>query len=321
MSRLGTAAAASLAVCSAGCSIHPVPQDVTGLDTYAIVAQVRCEVRDALKTYVDGALRRRPSEAYLADELKDGKITYKELPARIKDPDLRGVLQQYAGAAVAYDFSLDMTESNNVSGNATLMRPFTRGSDTIGFTVGSDHKRENTRTFTIDDTFERLLGVVPAEYCANVVQTPNYNYPIAGKTRLADTVGTFLDLNQSGNLGMKVGGPKTPTLTDDLQFTTTYTGSLSPGFTFTPIGRAFSWSSVGGKLDATRSDIHRVTIALAMPETGKKVTPLTIAESRQEARNALINASNNRFQVYVQKISNGFTTAAVTASFLSPFFP
>lgn len=304
-----------------GCSIQPLPSDVTPLDTYAIVTQVRCEVRDALKSYVDGAIRNRARDYQLADDLKDGSLSYKDLISRVKDPDLKGVLLKYAGAVVGYDFSLDMTESNNATANATLMRPFTRGSDTFGFTVGSDHKRENTRTFRIEDTFINLLTVVPSKYCSGVNKEPNYNYPITGKTRLADTVGTFLDLNQSGNLAMKPGGPKTPTLTDDLQFTTSYTGRFSPGFTFTPLGRALSWSSFGGKLDSTRQDIHRVTIALAMPEGGEKSVERALAASRAEVRGALENASNNRFQVYVQKISNGISTATVTASVLGAILP
>ena len=31
-----------------GCAIHPLPEDVTGLDTYAIVMQIRCEAREAI---------------------------------------------------------------------------------------------------------------------------------------------------------------------------------------------------------------------------------------------------------------------------------
>ncbi|UFW45792.1 MULTISPECIES: hypothetical protein [Bradyrhizobium] len=35
-----------------GCSIHPVPEDVTGVNTYHIVRQIRCEAREAIKSVV-----------------------------------------------------------------------------------------------------------------------------------------------------------------------------------------------------------------------------------------------------------------------------
>lgn len=315
MSKLCFAIIAVLALSGGGCAIHPTPDDVTPLDTYAIVAQVRCEVRQALRAYIDIALRKRPEDAHLAEDLLNGAISYDQLLGKIRNPDLKGVFLQYAAATIGYDFSLDMTEANNVSGNATLTRPFVRGADTIGFTIGSGHKRENTRTFTIDDTFVKLLTADLVAYCANTADTPNYNYPITGKTRLSDTVGTFLDLNQSGNLGMKKGGPKTPTLTDDLQFTTSYAGSIAPGFTYTPVGRIFAWTGVGGKIENSRSDLHRVTVALAMPEKGTKSTAKALEESRQEVRNALANANNNRFQVNLQKISSGLNNFTASAPF------
>ena len=44
----------------AGCAIHPLPEDVTGVDTYTIVRQIRCETRQAV---IDFALRWLGSES------------------------------------------------------------------------------------------------------------------------------------------------------------------------------------------------------------------------------------------------------------------
>src|SRR5947208_1231572 len=46
---IATVLAASL---MAGCAIHPVPEDVTGLRTEDIVKQIRCETRDAARTVI-----------------------------------------------------------------------------------------------------------------------------------------------------------------------------------------------------------------------------------------------------------------------------
>ena len=35
----------------AGCAIHPLPDDVTGVSTYNIVRQIRCEARQAVFEY------------------------------------------------------------------------------------------------------------------------------------------------------------------------------------------------------------------------------------------------------------------------------
>lgn len=294
---------------SAGCSIVPVPQDVLPIDTYGIVAQFRCEMRDVLKTRVINSLEKRPDTAHLAQSLKDGTLPFANLISKIQNKDVKGVFEQYAGATILYDFSLNMTEINNVSGGIALTRPLTRGSDAIGITLASDHKRQNTRTFTIDDSFEKLLTYLPADYCKNTVSEPNYNYPIAGRTRLEDTVLTFLDLNQSGNLGTKPAGPKTPTLTDDLQFTTKYSGNLSPGFTSIPFDKILQLTGANGKLDSSREDLHRVTIVLSLPPVGYKPTPLTIAESRAQAELALLNSNRNRTEIAIQSISGNLANA------------
>ncbi|MBB3937216.1 hypothetical protein [Aureimonas phyllosphaerae] len=285
-----------------GCAIHPVPQDYAGLSTYAIVAQFRCEMRGVLKDRVVNAVRSRNLDAYLADDYDSGRIDIDELRHKIRDPDLKGVLETYANATILYDFALNMTELNNVSGSIEVKRPFSRGLDLIGIGANADHKRQNTRSFTIEDTFFKLLKYPPSKYCRDTRNAPNFDYPIAGRTRLEDTVKTFLDLNQSGNLGDKLGGPATPTLSDDLQFTTKYGGKLSPDFTRNPVDLAWKLTKIGGSYEASREDFHRVTIVLSMPVAGD--TPLTIAETRRNARLALEKANAERAQISLERISD-----------------
>src|SRR5438552_495057 len=50
MSRLFSVAAIALSFFGAGCAIHPLPEQVTGVDTPHIVRQIRCETREAVKS-------------------------------------------------------------------------------------------------------------------------------------------------------------------------------------------------------------------------------------------------------------------------------
>jgi hypothetical protein len=45
------AALATLSLFS-GCAIHPLPEDVAGVDTYYIVRQIRCETSEILRQFV-----------------------------------------------------------------------------------------------------------------------------------------------------------------------------------------------------------------------------------------------------------------------------
>src|SRR3954471_13931335 len=43
---------------ASGCSIHPVPADVTGVDTKDIVKQIRCETREAITDEIKAQLKK-----------------------------------------------------------------------------------------------------------------------------------------------------------------------------------------------------------------------------------------------------------------------
>ena len=66
----------ALGLCGlAACAIHPVPEDVTGVSTYQIVRQIRCEARDVVKKTVIGYLKsltHHPPSQRLGQEFEDG---------------------------------------------------------------------------------------------------------------------------------------------------------------------------------------------------------------------------------------------------------
>ena len=82
---------------------------------------------------------------------------------------------------------------------------------------------------------------------------------------LAELIGTFLDLNQSGNLtGEK--GSNVPTIADTIEFTTRFTGSVNPTVELSPVGRGLQLANAAFKADGTREDIHKVIVAIALPD-------------------------------------------------------
>jgi hypothetical protein len=110
-----------------GCSIHPVPEDVTGLPTADIVNKIRCEARFAVRKH-------------LRDRLK---------PLRRPDRD------EYANGGIGYDFSFTMTENNDVGAGASFEFPFLSkfGTFSTDIAAGRDKKRETERKFIIVETF------------------------------------------------------------------------------------------------------------------------------------------------------------------------
>lgn len=145
----------ALAVSCASCSIHPLPQDVTGDDTYRIVQKIRCEARDAIESYVLGALDQSiPSDQEIARKLRTGELGF-NFDRKTLSSDAQQAFNKYDQAAIAYDFTFNITEKNDVTANTDFLRTFGRGPFTVGIMGSSQLQRQNTRNFVVSDTFER----------------------------------------------------------------------------------------------------------------------------------------------------------------------
>ncbi|WP_238184829.1 hypothetical protein [Methylobacterium trifolii] len=255
----------------AGCAIHPLPEDSTGLSTFQIVRQIRCETRQAiiesaldwLSTSSDPAARR------LGQEFRDGIRPVQSFHYNLFRGDVRKILQLFFDTGVAYNYSLEMTEVNNVGAGINLLQPFTNASGTLGLSASADRQRQNLRTFTITDAFSKLIRSIDRGYCADQVVGENYAYPISGRIGMKSVVKDFIDLTLFANLGGpadKVKGP--PTLVDALDFQTTLSVSAFPKIVFSPVGRGLSVLDASANGTASRKDVHRVIVGLALPETG-----------------------------------------------------
>jgi len=267
-----------------------VPEDVTGLDTYDIVRQIRCETRDALRrevvTWLDDLGRDHPHQRAspiarrLADEYESNPESFSNFSTRLfPGPDyvhVRSTINLFANAGIAYNFDLTMTEDNDLTTDVNFIRPLTRPKFTLGINAGLTRKRSNQRSFTVTDTFSYLVAKLNTPvrgryYCEPRLVAENYIYPIAGRIGVDKLVHDFVQLTLFGGLAGKQANPGeggAPTMADKLTFTTTVSASASPKVEFAPIGHGLQLANASLSAKADRIDVHQVTVALAIDKTG-----------------------------------------------------
>jgi hypothetical protein len=263
---------------SAGCSIHPLPEDVTGVTTYEIVRRIRCEAREAVIhiaiTWLTGEPDMDPVSRAIGLQFADRSrpietLSPKLFPATKRSsgrPSVRAIMELFWATGVAYNFELDMEEKNDFNANTDFLKPLYKGGVfTLGLRAQADRRRENTRIFTITDTFGQLIAL-PSDECANRIVGENYIYPVTGKVGIEPVIVQFIKLTLFANLAgpkEKPAGP--PTMVDQLEFETTISGSITPSVVFAPVGTVFQVADASLTTAATRRDLHKVTIGLAVP--------------------------------------------------------
>jgi hypothetical protein len=302
MSLLRLMTICAIAVGSAACSIRPLPEDFSGYDTVQIVSKVRCEVRDAIRNYILGALARRaemfPQYTQLVAELESPNFNWATLRATLRrynlDRDTFAVFERYNGGAIAYEFNLNIKEKNATNGGIDFLGTLTNGTISLGVNASSDLLRGNNRTFRAVDNFELLATQAPAGYCEPNVDFPihahrkerNFIYPMTGSLKLVELIGAFLNLNQSGNLvGLDPNGlDLIPTISDTIAFTTKLTAGATPSISLTPktaLNR-LSLTKAGLTTINEREDFHQLRIIVKLPPEGPLVLQ-TIAQRRAAA--------------------------------------
>jgi hypothetical protein len=266
-----------------GCAIHPLPENVTGVPTYTIVRQIRCEARKAIVDSAIGWLtndsRVDPASRAIGQQFADQQRRAQDFSPRLFRGEVARIIKLFFDTGVAYNFDLQMTEVNNIDAQIDLLKPFTRSSFTMGIKGGFDRQRQNDRIFTVTDSFSGLVQL-PDSYCSgdgyNFNVPKNYIYPSAGEIGVKHLVQDFINLTLFANLsGPKDAPTGPPTLVDTLQFQTVLTGTLSPLVTFTPIGTGLSVTDASLTGVASRTDLHTITMGLSIAGPGVKlVTPV-----------------------------------------------
>jgi hypothetical protein len=275
----------AIAACAAfsffsACTIHPLPEDASGVPTTTIVRQIRCETREAIRTELIGWLRSR--EHHIPRELgarydSEQAAAADFRPALLNGPELakdREIAQWFYDTGIAYTFDFNISETNNLMSDVSLLKALTNSKLTLAIDPTANRKRSNERTFTVTDTFGNLLRKMTDQHCKGQLVAENYIYPITGRIGVDKVVRDFIRLALFGDLsgtpdkpGSEPAPPAPPTMTEDLIFTTDISLQVNPMITFTPVSQALQLSSASITGLADRTDMHQVTIGLAVAKS------------------------------------------------------
>jgi hypothetical protein len=275
MSRVVRAIALGLSVSIGSCAIHPLPEDFSGVSTYHIVRQIRCEARQAV---IHTALSWLTTQTYDLDaqrigrEFADNARPIETFNYTLFKGEVRSLIQLFYDTGIAYTFTLKMTEQANVNTTIDLLKAF-RNSTLTGPVGGAfNRQRQNLRTFTSTDTFSNLIKNVPESYCENFIRIENRVYPIAGRVGVEREIQDFINLTLFAGLASdpakNASGP--PTMADALDFQTTFSLSATPKLTFSPKGLNLSVVDASIGASVSRTDDHQVVIGLALPTAVSK---------------------------------------------------
>jgi hypothetical protein len=286
------AAAVSFSLFS-GCAIHPLPEDVTGVDTAGIVKQIRCETRNAARKFILAELRRLARDLpgdpgdpiakqllaqYEVDEELMSTFSYPKYFPGPKYVAVREFFDVVYNAGVAYNFDLTMVEQNNLGANAGFLGPWA-ATFTLGLVGDANRARTNQRTFTVTDQLSFLLtalntpkGPERQRYCdGHIALGPNYIYPIVGRIGVDEMVRTFFQLSFFENLAADKAAPGAggaPAIADKLTFTTTVDLTAMPKVVFAPAKTGFQITNASLTGVVSRMDTHVVTVGLALQPKG-----------------------------------------------------
>jgi hypothetical protein len=310
MSALSRPAAIGVFFWIAGCTIHPLPEDVTGVSTYHIVRQIRCEARKAVFdeaiNWLTGPKNPDLEAQKIGFEFKSGLRPINTFNYALFRDGVRQIVQLFYNTGIAYNFQLDMTETDNVDPILDFLKMFKKNTFTVNVSANADRSRENIRTFTVTDTFSGLLRNIPLDYCDGFIVQANYVYPVVGKIGMDRMINDFVNLTLFGALAGPAanGVPKgPPTMVDQLKFTTKFNLTTTPKIVFSPV-RALQDASVA--LTAARQDTHTVTVGLAI--ANNSVTQVTAF------RTALIASGPLGPLLSVNPVSNSEAAAAVAVN-------
>lgn len=288
-------AVAALAMVAAGCSMHPLPEDVSRASTYDIVARVRCEVYEALQEFkgLEGEERRHAEN----------------------------IIQH---SAVGFDFIFNITEGNDIKtpdGKPGISASYHRESfknNEKGFfldaTATAERERKNTRRFRVVDDLE-ALGNEKMD-CRKAETNPNWVYPVTGATGMGEVVRTYIKLEMLSDLRLtsfEGADPKPQplpgkgtttnavTFSDVLKFRTKLSAGVNPRITLTTVAGDLRLTGASFFGSASREDIHTVIVALASDSLDLDTLP-PLHSYRRDAREEVRNDRKMQGQQSIMKV-------------------
>jgi hypothetical protein len=251
----------------AGCSLYPIPDDVSIYSTEKIVRYGRCEVRDAVLRHMlnERIINETSNEEDIKKLLKDAKRLEKE---REKDKEKAKTpldpkatkLLKLAKVAVVYSFDFNITENNKTGAGAGFKLPWlTTNVLDVGAAGALDLTRQGSRVFGTEDNWEDLI--TDQELCKKHPwpRSEHLVYPMTGSIGVGRVVETFIDIDDQG-------GAK-DNFVDTLTFTTLASGGADATVKLDPVPNQFRPVLATAGISASRLDIHKLTVSLAFPQS------------------------------------------------------
>lgn len=245
---------------ASGCATHPLPENFEGYNTLEIVEHIRCEARQSVQDNAIGFLRGEGNNK-LADELAADRSGFQKFdPSRLSTKQEKDFYSRYIKTGIALDLTLDISEDNVASTQLDFLKLISNGTFSLAVAASNDRLRDASRQFVVTDTFKNLLD--DPRVCERGSTSANLLYPITGTIGLAELLGTFIQLNEDG-IELKAAD-KAPVFADTLNFTTTFSGSVTPKVTLTPAGHNFHLADAALTNMATRKDANKVIVGLSL---------------------------------------------------------
>src|SRR5204862_7218334 len=112
-------------------------------------------------TYVDALTKNSEvfgePAANIAEQFRDRPESMALFKPALFTGKARAFVNFFWNTGIAYNFILDMTETNNLDTEINFLKSLDTQTRTLGVKAGVDRQRENTRTFTITDDFKTLI--------------------------------------------------------------------------------------------------------------------------------------------------------------------
>ncbi|MBR1213665.1 hypothetical protein [Bradyrhizobium sp. JYMT SZCCT0180] len=252
----------------AGCSLYPIPDDVSIYSTEKIVRYGRCEVRNAVLLHMldKGIITRTSNEEDIKRLIKEAKRLEKA-KAEEKDKEKAKLpldrwvikLLRLAKVAVVYSFDFNITENNKTGASAGFRLPWLTSNVLDAEAAGAlDLTRQGSRVFGTEDNWEDLI--TDTELCNKHPwpRSEHFVYPLTGSIGVGRVVETFIDIDDQG-------GAK-DNFVDTMTFTTQASVGADATVKLEPVSNQFRVVSGTAGVSASRLDIHKLTISLAFPQ-------------------------------------------------------
>jgi hypothetical protein len=252
--RLSQCCAAAVLALLAGCSAHPLPQDISYASTVDIVRRVRCEAQEGINAALEKATRQSALSKQHADQIVKVSLIGFEFRLEMAEDDRATVdklLLQRASAKQGDGFTLELVAGLN------------DGHGKSGPTADDNRTRKNTRIFRIIDRLEK----VKEAHCRRLEPPgPNLVYPVTGSTGMDEVVQTYIELEALTRLdlpGDRKPNERITVFSDKLDFTTTLVAGATTDWQFSTSVGTLRLTKASLSASALRKDLHSVTVALA----------------------------------------------------------